>query len=204
MEQIRRYRTPLLTAVGALAVVIVVYMAWIAPEGSKLSSLHAQQTQLQAQESSLQTELTVLRGEKEHQAANCQELTQDLTEIPGSPTVDAFYHQISSLAVAAGDPNTPTISVTQASGEVGGTNQVSVDLTLNGNYGQMTGFLKGLDGFPRLFTISSVTVNGGPVAIGGSTPAAGTAGYTLSLQGDVYYSTGQNNVCSDATTTAAS
>ena len=43
-----------------------------------------------------------------------QELTKDLTEIPGTPTVDDFFHQVTNLAVSAGDPNTPSISVTQS------------------------------------------------------------------------------------------
>ncbi len=107
MEQLTRYRIPILTAVGALVVAIVVYAAWISPEGGKLSSLHAQQTQLQSQQTHLQTELAALRSDKAHLAANCQQLTTDLTEIPGTPTVDAFFHQVTALAVAAGDPNTP-------------------------------------------------------------------------------------------------
>ena len=94
MEQITRYRIPILTAVGALVVAIVVYTAWISPEGGKLSSLHAQQTQLQSQQTHLQTELATLRRDKAHLASNCQALTTDLTQIPGTPTVDAFFNQV--------------------------------------------------------------------------------------------------------------
>ncbi len=61
MEQITRYRIPILTAVGALILAIVVYAAWISPEGGKLSSLHAQQTQLQSQQTHLQAELSTLQ-----------------------------------------------------------------------------------------------------------------------------------------------
>jgi hypothetical protein len=63
----------------------------------------------------------------------------------------------------------------------------------------MTAFLQGLDTFPRLFTVSSITVAGGDVVTGGQTLSPATAGYTLTLSGDVYYSTGQKNVCSSAT-----
>jgi Tfp pilus assembly protein PilO len=203
MEQLTRYRIPLLTAVATLVVAIIVYAAWISPEGSKVASLNAQQSQLQTQQTHLQAELATLKGEKEHLAANCQQLTTDLTEIPGTPTVDAFFHQVSALAVSAGDPNTPSISVTQ-SAATGAVKAVAVDLTLQGTYGQMTAFLKGLSTFPRLFTVSGITVNGGAVAVGGATVNPGTTGYTLSLIGDIYYSTGQTNVCAAATTTATS
>jgi len=203
MEQLTRYRIPVLTAVGAIVVGIVVFLAWISPEGSKLSSLQAQETQLQSQAASLRTELASLKRDKAQLATNCAELTKDLTQVPGVPTVDAFFHQVTALAVSAGDPNTPSISVTQAPGGAGAVKAVAVNLTLTGTYGQMAAFLKGLDTFPRLFTITSITVTGGSVAIGGQTIAAGTGGYNLSLTGSIFYSTGQVNVCADATTTSA-
>jgi Tfp pilus assembly protein PilO len=203
MEKITRYRIPILTAVGALVVAIIVFAAWISPEGSKLSSLHAQQTQLQSQQTHLQTELSGLRRDKANLATNCQELTTDLTEIPGVPTVDSFFQQVTALAVTAGDPNTPSISVTQAAGGSGGVKLVTVDLTLAGTYGQMSAFLKGLDSFPRLFSVTSLAVNGGALVTGGAPVNPATAGYTLTLGGDIFYSAGQNNVCAAATTTAA-
>ena len=55
--------------------------------------------------------------------------------------------------------------------------------------------------FPRLFTVTDITINGGPVATGGRTINPATAGYTLDLTGNIYYSSGQQNVCA-ATTTA--
>ena len=203
MEQITRYRVPILTAVGALVVAIVVYAAWISPEGSKLSSLHAQQSQLQSQQTHLQAELSTLRADKAHLAANCQELTTDLTEVPGTPTVDAFFNQVTALAVAAGDPNTPSISVTNAPGGTGSVKLVAVDLTLAGTYGQMSAFLRGLDTFPRLFSVTTLTVNGGALVSGGAPVNPAATGYQLSLAGDIFYSAGQNNVCAPPTTTAA-
>ncbi|HUY20925.1 MAG TPA: type 4a pilus biogenesis protein PilO [Acidimicrobiales bacterium] len=203
MEKLTRYRIPLFTALGALVVAIIVVAAWISPEGSKLSSLKAQQTQLQSQESHLRTELATLKHDKAHLATNCAELTKDLTQVPGTPTVDDFFHQVTALAVAAGDPTTPSISVTQAPGAASAVKIVAVNLSLTGTYGQMSSFLKGLDGFPRLFTVTSITVTGGPVAVGGSAVNPSTAGYTLSLVGNIYYSTGQTNVCADASTTSA-
>jgi len=201
MEQLTRYRTPILTGVAAVVFAIVVFVAWISPEGSKLSSLHAQQTQLQSQQTHLQTELTTLRQAKTHLASNCQALSKDIDEIPGAPSVDSFFNQVTALAVASGDPTTPSISVTQATGGTAGANPVAVTFTLEGNYGQMTAFLKGLDTFPRLFTVTSITIAGGSVATGGTTINPATAGYTLDLSGNIYYSAGQQNVCG-ATTTA--
>jgi Tfp pilus assembly protein PilO len=204
MEKLTRYRIPVLTGVGAVVLAIIVFAAWISPEGSKLSSLHAQQTQLASQQTHLQTELATLKQAKAHLAANCEALSKDLGEIPGTPSVDSFFNQVTALAVASGDPNTPSISVTQATAAAsGGASPVAVTFTLQGTYGQMSAFLKGLDTFPRLFTVTAITINGGAVATGGATINPATTGYTLDLTGNIYYSSGQQNVCAASTTAAA-
>ena len=202
MEKISRYRIPLLTAVGAVFA-IVVFAAWISPEGGKLSSLHAQQTQLLSQQTHLQNELSTLERDKAHLASNCQELTTDLTEIPGNPpwTTSSTRSPISPWL-----PATPTRRVSAWPRRRAGTSGVkivTVDMTLTGTYGQMSAFLHGLGSFPGFFTVNSISVNGGPVVVGGSAINAATAGYTLTLGGSIFYSTGQSNVCADATTTAA-
>lgn len=203
MDQFTRYRIPILTGVGAIVLALIVFVAWISPEGSKLSALHAQQAQLESQQLHLQTELTTLRAAKAHLVSNCQALSKDLGEIPGTPSVDSFFSQVTALAVASGDPNTPSISVTQAAAEAkGGANPVAVTFTLEGTYGQMSSFLKGLDTFPRLFTVTAITINGGAVATGGAAINPATTGYTLNLTGNIYYSSGQQDVCTAATTSA--
>jgi Tfp pilus assembly protein PilO len=203
MEQLKRFRIPVFIGVGTLVLGLIVYAAWISPEGSQLSKLNAQQAQLQGQETSLQIKIATLRKEKSQLVTDCQQLTTNLTEIPAAPDVDSFLQQITALAVASGDPTTPSISVTQATGTAsGGVTAVTVALTLAGTYGQMTSFLAGLDSFPRLFTVTSIGVTGGPVVTGGQAVAPATAGYSLNLSGDIYYSTGQRNVCAGSGTTA--
>jgi Tfp pilus assembly protein PilO len=198
MDKVIRFRVPILTGVGALIMAIIVYAAWISPEGSKLSSLHAREAQLESQQSHLQVELFTLKREKAHVATNCAQLTQDLTAVPGTPSVDAFFQQVTQLAVAAGDPNTPSISVTNAAASADGVKLVTVSMTLQGSYGQMMAFLKGLETFPRLFSVSTITVNGGPVAVGGGAVNPGQGGYNLTLGGNIFYSAGQADVCSGA------
>jgi len=213
MEHVRRYRTPLLIGAGTMVVAIIVFLAAISPEGSKLTKLHAQQASLQSQQASLTATIAKLKREKAQMATNCKKLTTDLSEIPGTPDVDNFLRQVTALAVSSGDPNTPSISVTQAPAGAaggGGTSAVAVTFTLTGTYGQMTAFLHGMDQFPRLFTVSTVTIAGGSAAQGGAPIDPGTANYTLTLGGNIYYSVGRTDVCSGAlpsgtgaTTTAA-
>jgi Tfp pilus assembly protein PilO len=219
MEHIRRFRNPILIGVGTLVAAIVIFMAFISPEGNKLASLRAQESQLQSQQTRLTSQIAMLKREKAQMASNCQKLTTDIAEIPGTPDVDSFLRQVTALAVSSGDPNTPSISVTQApstgaAGAAGGAagagvSAVAVTFTLSGTYGQMTAFIHGLDAFPRLFTVSTITITGGPAAAGGAPVDPATPGYTLSLAGDIYYSIGRQDVCSSsaapsgATTAAA-
>lgn len=200
MEQIQRFKIPAAIGAGALVLVAVLFMALIKPESAKLSGLHQHETQLQTQQSQLEAKIATLKHDKARMASNCAQLQKALTEIPGTPDVAAFLQQVTTLAVNSGDPNTPTISVLQApkATSAGGATPVQVSLTLNGTYAQMTSFIKGLDAFPRLFTVTNISVTGGVIATNGAAVNPGTAGYNLSLTGAIYYATGQVNACAPA------
>jgi Tfp pilus assembly protein PilO len=204
MEQLKRLRIPVLIGVATVVVGLIVYAAWISPEGSHLAKLQAQRAELAVQQTGLELRIADLKKEKSQLGANCQQLTTDLTEIPGTPSVDSFLQQVTQLAVSSGDPNTPSISVTQATeGAKAGVTPVVVAMTLSGTYGQMTAFLQGLDTFPRLFTVASISVTGGAVADGGQTVSPAATGYDLTISGDIFYSTGQKNVCADSGASSA-
>jgi Tfp pilus assembly protein PilO len=117
MNSLREYRTPLLTAGGAFIVAIILWLALISPQNSKLSSLQAQSVSLQAQEASLQARLTALQSEGQKLSSNCADLAKISTQIPSvqSPTdVDAeessFESQFNALAATSG------VSLAQFSG----------------------------------------------------------------------------------------
>ena len=152
MEQITRYRIPIFTGVGALILAIVVYMAWISPEGGKVSSLKAQQTQLQSQQVHLQAQLSTLKGEKAHLAANCQAAHHGPHRDPGH----AHRGRLLPPGLGAGRggrrPQHAQHLGDRGAGRGRGHRDVAVALTLSGTYGQMTSFLQGLNTFPRLFT----------------------------------------------------
>ncbi|MHB8680563.1 MAG: type 4a pilus biogenesis protein PilO [Acidimicrobiales bacterium] len=200
-ELLKRFRIPFIIGSAVVVFGIVVYLALISPQSKKLSNLQTQENHLQGQQAQLQAEIAQLRRDKAHMASNCAALTKALGEIPGTPSVDSFLQQVTALAVASGDPNTPTISVTQApsGAATGGVLSITVSLTLQGTYGQMTAFLRGLDAFPRLFTVNTISVTGGPIASGGGAVNPGTGGYNLTLTGSVYYSLSLQNVCASGT-----
>jgi len=205
MDILKRFRTPVLIGAGALVFAVALFVGLISPQSHKLSSLQAKEAQLQSQQAHLQSEIATLKSEKAHISTSCAQLTKALTEIPGTPDVSSFLQQVTNLAVTTGNPNTPTISVLQAPSSgaaASGATPVQVSLTLNGNYAQMSAFIKGLTSFPRLFTVTSLNVTGGPIATAGGAVNPGTGGYSLNMTGAIYYSLGRQNVCQAGSTGA--
>jgi Tfp pilus assembly protein PilO len=185
MEQLTRYRTAILIGVGALVVAAVLFVGVVSPQGKKASNLNAKVAQLTSQQSQLQSELVTLREENAHFVPTCATLSKELVLIPQSTAVSNFLRQVTNLARQSGDPNTPSYSLPQAGTAKGGVASIEFEITLTGTYRQMTAFIQGLTTLPRLFTVSNVNVSGG----------SGSSQYTLAVTGDIYYSSGQKNVC---------
>ena len=255
MNQVREYRNPLLIAGGALVVAIILWLALISPQNSKLSSLQTQSTQLQSQEANLQAKLTALESEGQKLSSNCADLVRISTQIPSvqSPTdVDAeessFESQFNSLAgtsgvslaqfsgfTPAGATATGGVAVPATSAAAAGATTpadvtaVPTTLTVQGNYGQITSFINGLDNFPRLFVIQKFVLSfgqataaasssaataatpassdtasatlGNPLWVGGTPTAASAGPYNLQITGSIYYTSTPNalSACTKAT-----
>lgn len=206
MDQLKRFLWPIATGGAVLVIALIAVSAFIIPEGHKVSSANENKVTLQAQETTLQAEITGLKHESNNEPKNCSALRQDLTLVPATPTVDLFLHQISQLATNSGTA-TPSVDIA-SSGTAGsgpsaaGADTVGIDLQVSGTYRQVLNFLNGLDNvhsLQRLYAVSSVTLNG-DTASGTSTSGV----YTLQLQGDIYYSTGQQDVCSTSKTGSGS
>lgn len=256
MNQIREYRNPLIIAGGALVVVIILWLALISPQNSKLSSLQTQSTELQGQEAALQAKLTSLESEGQKLSTNCADLVRISTQIPTvqTPTdVDAeessFESQFNALAgssgvslaqfsgfspagaTASGTVATPTAAAA-AAGSTADVTAVPTTLTVQGNYGQITSFINGLDSFPRLFVIQSFVLSygqastsgtstaatasssssggaasaistGTPLWVGGTPTAASAGPYNLQITGSIYYTSTPSALAACTKATAA-
>jgi Tfp pilus assembly protein PilO len=193
MNTVKEYRKPLMIVGGALVALLILWVALVAPQNSKLSSLQAQTTTLQGQETALQAKLTALRSEGQKLSTNCADLQKITTQIPSvqSPTdVDAeessFESQFNALAgsagvslaqfggfLPAGAPGTTAAATPAAAGAAAsaGVTAVPTTLTVQGNFSQINSFVNGLDSFPRLFVIQKFTL-----AFGVATGSGGTGG----------------------------
>jgi Tfp pilus assembly protein PilO len=247
MNQLRQYRMPLFFAGGALVIALIMWVALIAPQNSKLASLQAQSVQLQTHESSIQARLASLQSEGKKLSTNCADLQKISTQIPSvqSPTdIDAqessFESQFNNLASLSGvtlaqfsgfAPATAGAATPAATGSPAGVTAVPTTLTVQGNYGQMTAFVKDLDSFPRLFVIqkfvlafgtaASASASGGSSAPSGSSSAASSAAgvsplwvggqptapssgpYNLQITGSIYYTSTPNALAACSKATAA-
>ncbi len=97
--------------------VLILWVALISPQNSKLSSLQNQGVQLQSQEATVQARLESLRSEGLKLSSNCTDLQKITTQIPSvqDPTdIDAqessFESQFNQLAATSG------VSLAQFSG----------------------------------------------------------------------------------------
>jgi Tfp pilus assembly protein PilO len=189
---------PLMIGGGALVVALLIWVALIAPQNSKLSSLQAKQVQLTTQQTTLETKLASLRSEKQKLSSSCADLQKIATQIPSvqSPTdVDAeessFESQFNALTASSGvtltafsgfnpagataGTTTPTTAPAQpgAAAATGDVTPVPTTLSVTGTYGQMTAFINGLDSFPRLFVIQNFVLATG---VATSSPSSGSSG----------------------------
>lgn len=206
---VRQYRTPILVAVGAVVAAAVVLLAWAVPDGHTLSALDAQKQTLASQEQLLQAQIIALQHDQNQKVSNCTTLTTLVNEIPPALDESQFVLDIGTLAQHSGDASIPSLTW-GASSTGSGVDSIAVTLNLQGTFGQVMTFVKGLDGsaFPRLFTVSTFSVGavgssgtggvasgGNPVVVGTSLESGSAAGYAVSLQGDIYYAPSQKDVC---------
>ncbi len=207
---IRRYRYPLIAVAVVLVILLIDWIAWLSPEGNKLSSLQATETQLSTEHQSLKTQVATLLSERRQLPRNCASLSKDLTEIPSSASIASFYSQVTQLASSSG-VSTPSITISSGGASAGsppsgstspaatpgvpaGLSTVGITLSVTGNYGQVSSFIHGLDGFPRLYTISTLDVTGGPIVAGGSTVATGSGSYSVDLTGSIFFDTAEHGL----------
>jgi Pilus assembly protein, PilO len=205
MDQLKRFVWPIAVGGAVVIVAMIALLGWIVPEGHKVSTANAQKITLEAQETSLQAEINGLKDESTHEPANCSALRQDLQLVPETPTADLFLHQISQLATDSGT-QTPSIGITSsgtAAAGAGGAQTVGITLSVAGTYQQVLNFLNGLDNvhaLQRLFSVGSVTLSNGQSQASSNTKTS----YSLQLQGNIYYSDTEQDVCSTSSSSSAS
>jgi Tfp pilus assembly protein PilO len=219
MEQVQRFRVPVLIGVTTVVVVLAVLLAWISPEGNKLAAAKTTESSLVSKQALLQGEVDGLKADRDKVPTNCGELIKINTEIPADPDQAQFISELSTLAQNSGNPGTPTLtwggSASSAASKGAASSAVTsvpFTLSLGGTYQQLLNFLDGIQNFStinRLVTIGSaaISASGGPtaatIAIGPALAPQSASGYTLSISGDVYYNATLSTACDSLDSSAA-
>ena len=205
-----RFKFPLISAGIVVVVLLVAYMAWISPEGSKLSKLNTQEATLTSQEQGLSADIAHLRVEGGHLVANCTHLSERVAQIPVAPDEGAFLTQIDALASSTGTTlpgysfsvvppsSTSSTAVKEPSAPV--LPAITVTLNFSGTYSEVTAFLNGLDKLGRLYAVNSYSLKqSSPSSLSGTGALAvipsSTVPYSVTLIGTIYFNPTQNDVC---------
>ncbi len=234
MTTIREYQRPLLIGGGAIIIALLLWVIVLSPEASKLTSLQTQEVQLQSQQETLQAKLTALQSEGQKLASNCADLQKIAAEIPSVQTPSdlsaqesSFENQFNALASASGvslvqfsgfAPPT-TVAPGTTTSPAAGVTAVPTTLTVTGNWAQITGFVNGLRGFPRLFVIQQFVMSFGDTTgaatatptgdspalwVGQTTNPPGQGPYSVAITGSIYYTSAPNALDACAKATASS
>ena len=205
----KRYKFPLIVGGIVIVVLIAAYMAWISPEGSKLSQLNSHKESLTSQEQSLSAEIANLRTAGKNYHLNCTKLSTTISQIPIRPDEGQFLGQIDNLATQSGTslpgytintalPNSSTSSSTKTSSNA--LPALSFTLKFSGTYSEITSFLNRLDTLPRLYTVASYSLAQSNSSSGSSTGTVtiipiSAVPYTVTLVGNIYYNPTEKDVC---------
>jgi Tfp pilus assembly protein PilO len=253
MNAVKEFRNPLIIAGGALIVSLLLWVVLVSPQNSKLASLQAQSVTLVGQETALQAKLSSLRSESQKLSGNCVDLQKISAQIPSVQTPtdinaeeSSFESQFNDLAATSGvtlaqfSGFAPAgTSATSAQPTTGGSSTtpsgvtaVPTTLTVQGDFGQMTSFINGLDSFPRLFIIQKLTLafgaassgssgasgstsssgaapassagaSGPPLWVGGQATSPTNGPYNLQVTGSIYYTSTPDALAACSKATAA-
>jgi Tfp pilus assembly protein PilO len=180
-----------LTAVGSVLVLAAGYFLLVSPKASKAASIRAEAAAQEQANARLRTQIQMLNRQKKDLPRQQAELQKFAARIPNNPALPALVRGLSNATDNAGielvsvSPTTPTRVVATAG--AGATTaaavstatplalaQIPITIKINGRYSQLSQFFSEVEGLPRAFLISGVSVTPNTAA------AAGTTGSTES------------------------
>lgn len=172
----------IITAVTALAVVGIWYVALFKPQTHKLASAHKADAAAKVQMTTLQDQVTSLRALEKDIPTDAVKLAQYQQAIPSAPELSNVIRLIQAAATHSGvamgslAPEVPTgVSATAGPSSVPGAHTIPVTIAATGSYQGLTSFVQALEAMPRTLVVKSI-------ALGGT----GTT-MTESLAAEMYY-----------------
>lgn len=183
-----RFRSPIVLGVigGLILLLLIWWFAWMSPEANKLTTVQAQQTQLNQQVEQLQAKITQLQQESAQVQKELPYLVRYTAAAPPTPEQGLIVNQILALSKRTGvDLSSISDNTVSPPAVAGGLSTIPVDLVVSGNHSQVLNFLNGFYQLPRLMTISTLALD----ASGGSPNILDVndgASYSLTMAATAY------------------
>lgn len=150
----------LLAVAGVLVVVLVWVLAFFLPQGHKLSSLQADEQNLQAEVNAGNARVARLRVESQH-SSQIQAMVKKLESYAPATSDISYISVLSNAAKATGVTVTSLGPGTPVAVSGSPFDSIPISATVNGTYDNLLGFIKAVYQLPRLTDIDSVQVSGG-------------------------------------------
>lgn len=156
-------KRPVLVVSVLVAVVVVVVwaFAFFFPQGSKLSSLQAQERSLQTQVDAGNARVAVLRKESQH-TKQIEAMLQTLQGYVTATEQIYTYIDVVSGAAAAAGVTISAITPSHLTAITGSSySALPISLAAKGTYDDILAFIKNIYKLPRLTDIDSLSISGG-------------------------------------------
>ncbi len=177
-------RTPILIGIVVGVVIVLIWLvAFFLPQGSKLSKLSAQQTQLQQEVTAGNAKVAHLKNTFEHAGQLEAMLSSMEAYVPSTPDIFKSTANYTSTLSAAGTAAGVTVTSVNPSGahtpvdssastsstsstgsgksSTASFTTIPITVQVTGTYDDLLSFIKGIYALPRLTVITSITVSGG-------------------------------------------
>jgi Tfp pilus assembly protein PilO len=178
--ELLKQRNVLIAAGVVLLLALLWWLLWMSPEASKLTSLQAQQTQLQSRQTLLSDQLFTLQQDRREVHAAAPFIRRFDGAIPSLPDQGLLVVQLDDLANASGvtitliGDNTITPPATGQSYST-----MPISMTVTGGFAKVQSFVAGLYNLARLLTIQQLAYSGSAnVNDGGNAAFTATIGAT--------------------------
>jgi Tfp pilus assembly protein PilO len=159
-----------IAAAGAVALVLIWYMALMRPQAHDLAAAHKAHAAAEQKIATLDSQLAGLRTLVKQVPADRARLGTYTAAVPDTPSLDTALNQLQQAATGAGvtlssvGPSTPagtTGGSASSSQAAPGGPAITLSMTATGSYQELTTFLRQIASIPRALTVDSLSLAGG-------------------------------------------
>lgn len=173
------------TIAGVIVLLVIWWFAFMSPEGSKLSSVKAQDASLQSQIAQLNTTIAGLQAQSRLVPSELPYLAKFTTAIPDLPESGVLTEQLFNLMHST-KTFISSLSDSQTASSGSGYSTIPVVITVTGSHDSIVAFLAGLYSLPRLVTIQNVAFGSSASQQSGILSPSKSPGFTATISATAY------------------